>query len=296
MLFVLAGSQVAAFLERKITARMENRIGPPLLQPLYDIIKLAVKENRSPDAGQKSLYVFFPLLGLGSAVCFAFLVWQSVFSPSSGFKGDFFIWIILSAAASLMHVFGVFLFRNGSLSGGKYRLFNFFLTAELPFFIAAGVPFLQAGGAFRISELAAYQKTYGAAVTTASGFLAFATVFIASFAKIRLSPFDLPDTGIQSLSGPLTRSSGSSLALFILTRQVLLFTVPAMLVLFFLNGMPFEEFFGFLSAGKYLAVFTAFVFLRNLTPRLGLSKALRFYLGPLTFFAVCAVTLSFLGW
>jgi NADH-quinone oxidoreductase subunit H len=296
LLFVFAGSQAAAFLERKTAARMQNRIGPSLFQPFHDIFKLLVKENEPPDVRQKGTPLLFPFMGLVSAACFSFLVWRSVFHPTTGFRGDFFALVILSAAASLLQVSGVLFDPKRAASGGGNRFFNYYLTAELPFFIAAGVPFLQAGGAFRMGELAAFQKTYGAVVASASGFLAFAAAFTASFVVIRLSPFNQPDTGIEALSGPPARCSGMSLAVFQLTRQIMLFTIPAMLILFFLGGMPFGGFAGFPSAAKYLAVSVAFSVIQNLSPTLGLSRALRFCLGPLTFLSVCAVVLSFLGW
>jgi NADH-quinone oxidoreductase subunit H len=296
LLFVFAGSQAAAFLERKTAARMQNRIGPPLFQPLHDLFKLLVKEKDPPDIRQKGTPLLFPFMGLVSAAGFSFLVWRSAFHPTAGFQGDFFVLIVLSAAASLFQVSGVLVDPKRAGSGGGNRFFNYYLTAELPFFIAAGVPFLQAGGAFRMGELAAFQNTYGPVAASASGFLAFAAAFASSFVVVRLSPFNLPDTGIEALSGPSSRCSGTSLAVFQLTRQILLFTIPSMLILFFLGGMPFGGASGFPSTAKYLAVLLAFTVIQNLSPSLGLSRALRFCLGPLTFLSVCAAVFAFLGW
>jgi len=295
--FILTGAVFAGFADRKITARMESRVGPPALQTLYDFIKLSVKQARSSGPRGKRLSLLPPLISLTASVLGSLLVWQAVFSPAAGFKGDFFAAAALLAAASIGQITGGFTVPGGeTAAAGRFRPVNFFLTAELPFFMAAGVPFLQAGGFFRLGGLVSHQSVYGMAALTVSGAIAFAVVFSTAFAKLRFSPFDAAETGLQAFSGPSAGYSGFQLALHSLTPRVLLFTMPALLAQLFWGGMSFSGAGVPVSLLKYAVLFCAFLFIRNLSPRMTLSSAFKWHLGPVTAAATIAVFLSIFRW
>ena len=291
--FLLTGGILAAFADRKITARMQSRVGPPALQPLYDLIKLFAKQPRSAEPRRIGHSPIPPWIGLAASLCGSTMVWQSVFNPSAGFRGDFFITAAFLAAASLAQITGVSTTRSGRRPA---RQANFFLTAELPFFIAAGVPFLQAGGTFRLGGLAVVQSAYGMAALSPPGVVAFAVVFVTAFAKLRFSPFDAADTGLEAYTGPSTRYSGFPLALHHAAQWILLFTMPALLAQLFLGGLSFHVKGIPESILKYGLLFGAFLFFRNISPRMPLSTAFKWYLGPLTAAALISVGLSFLSW
>ena len=297
MAFILTGAVFAGFADRKITARMESRIGPPVLQTLYDFIKLSVKQTRPSDPRVRRLSLLPPLSTLTAAVLGSLLVWQAVLSKTGGFKGDFFAITALLAAASVGQLTGGFAAPGGAAAAaGRFRPVNFFLTAELPFFMAAGVPLLQAGGWFRLAGLASHQSVYGMTAATASGAIAFLVVFSTAFAKMSFSPFDVTETGLQAFSGPQALYSGFQLALHRLTRRVLLFTMPALLTQLFWGGMSFHGKAIPVSLLKYGILFGAFIFIRNLSPRMTLYSAFKWHLGPVTAAATVAVLLSLFRW
>jgi NADH-quinone oxidoreductase subunit H len=291
--FLMAGGVLAAFADRKITARMQSRRGPPTLQPLYDLIKLVVKQPRSVEPRGRGLSRIFPWIGLTASLCGAFMIWQSVLFPSAGFRGDYFIAAAFLAVSSFAQVMG---FTAGRSRLRTARQANFFMTAELPFFIAAGVPFLQAGGTFRLGGLSAVQSAYGMAALSPPGAIAFAVAFITSFAKLRFAPFDAADTGLDAYSGPGTGYSGIQLALHLSARWVLLFAMPALLSQLFLGGLTFraEAIPEFLA--KYGLLFCGFQLIRTISAKMPLSAAFKWHLGPLTAAALVSVALSFVPW
>ncbi|HLD29644.1 MAG TPA: NADH-quinone oxidoreductase subunit H, partial [bacterium] len=61
-LFILAAGLMVSWAERKLTARLQWRQGPPLLQPFYDLQKLFIKETLLPVNAYHSIYILMPLL------------------------------------------------------------------------------------------------------------------------------------------------------------------------------------------------------------------------------------------
>ena len=58
----------ASWVDRKVTARVQYRVGPPVLQPLIDLVKLLGKETMVPKGASKFSFLAAPLLGLGSVI------------------------------------------------------------------------------------------------------------------------------------------------------------------------------------------------------------------------------------
>ena len=68
---------VASWLDRKITARIQYRVGPPFFQPLIDIIKLMGKETLIPRGASKGMFVLAPMIGFASVTVVSMLLWGS---------------------------------------------------------------------------------------------------------------------------------------------------------------------------------------------------------------------------
>ena len=65
----------ASWVDRKVTARVQYRVGPPLLQPLIDIVKLLGKETLIPEGASKITFLMAPVVGFGSVVVAATVLW-----------------------------------------------------------------------------------------------------------------------------------------------------------------------------------------------------------------------------
>ena len=86
-LFLLAYSLFLEYLDRKIAARMQNRVGPPLLQPLADLIKTLGKEVINPKGVDRKAFDAAPMLAL-AAVMTAFLYIPIIGESPLAFQGD----------------------------------------------------------------------------------------------------------------------------------------------------------------------------------------------------------------
>ena len=67
-LFCFLTGLLLAGIDRKLVARMQKRVGPPILQPFYDFFKLCGKKTIVPAAANKTVFLMAPLLGLAALV------------------------------------------------------------------------------------------------------------------------------------------------------------------------------------------------------------------------------------
>ena len=294
-LFTAAVGMLASWVDRKVTARVQWRVGPPLFQPLYDFVKLLGKETVIPKGCSKLTFLMAPLFGLMSVTLVSTLLWMSILWPESGFNGDLIVVLYFLMFPSLAVVIGGFASKNPIASLGASREMKLMFADELPFVVAAAVAIIQSSGTIRLSQLIAYQHTYGWIFGSISGVIAMIVAVITMQAKLTLIPFDIPDAETEIMSGPYVEYSGPPLAIFKLTRMMMLFTVPMVLVVVFLGGMRFEGWSILWSILKYVALLVLITLIRNTNPRVRIDQALRFLWGPMTILAIIAVVLAFLG-
>jgi len=294
-LFTAAVGMLASWIDRKVTARVQWRVGPPLLQPLYDFVKLLGKEIVIPRGCSRATFLLAPLFGLMAVTLVSTLVWTAILRPEEGFTGDLIVVIYFLIFPLLAVIIGGFASRNPIASLGASREMKLMLADELPFILAVFVPVIQAGGTIRLGQLLTYQETYGWVFGSISGVLATIVAVITMQAKLTLIPFDLPEAETEIMTGPYVEYSGPPLAIFKLTRMMMLFTLPMVLVLLFLGGMEFRGWSILWSILKYVVLLVLIVLIRNTNPRLRIDQALKFLWGPVTFLGIVAVILAFLG-
>jgi NADH-quinone oxidoreductase subunit H len=94
------------------------------------------------------------------------------------------------------------------------------------------------------------------------------------------------------MAGTCIEYSGLPLAVFKLTKAILLYTMPLLLIILFWgsNLTPLS------LIGKYIALLVIIILIKNTNPRLRIDQALKFFWGPLTILAVIAVILATLGY
>ena len=292
--FTFALAMTFAWIDRKVTARVQWRVGPPFFQPVYDFIKLLGKEVIVPAGGARGLFLFAPLLGLSAVTVASTLMWQANFWPARGFIGDLIVVVYLLTIPSLSVILGGFASNNRVASLGASREMKMILSYELPFILALIVPIIHADGAIRIGEILSGR----AAVVHPSGILAFVAAILCMQAKLGLVPFDAAEAETELMSGPFIEYSGAPLAVLRLTRSMMLFVMPVFLVTVFWGGITTEA--GALSVIvgglKVLLLLVIVILLRNTSPRVRIDQAVRFFWGPyVTGVAVLAIVLSLLG-
>lgn len=291
---------LASWIDRKVTARVQWRVGPPLLQPLWDFLKLMGKEIIVPKGSSKVTFLAAPLFGLVAVTIVSTMIWSTMLFEGSGFTGDLIVVLYFLMIPSISIIVGGFASKNPIASLGASREMKLMLADELPFLLAVFVVVIKAGGAIRLDQIISYQATHGMIfqfnVGNISGILAVIVAIMTMQAKLTLIPFDIPEAETELMGGPEVEYSGPPLGIIKLTRMMMLFTLPMVLVLLFLGGVRFEGIDILWSILKFVVFLVLITLIRNTNPRVRIDQAIRFMWGPMTVIGIIAVVLAFLGY
>ena len=186
-----------AGIDRRITARMQGRRGPPILQPLYDIMKLIAKE---PIGVRRTGHFFV----------FGHLIFMMAAGFEFFFGGDLLIVIFAFALSSVFLVLGAFAAHSPFAHIGAERELLQMMAAE-PILLLTAMGFYLTNGSFRVDVISAHPVP---ALFLLPGIFA-ALAFILTI-KLRKSPFDLATSHHahqEIVKGLTTEFSGVSLAI-----------------------------------------------------------------------------------
>ncbi len=258
-LFVLLNGWAYEWVDRKLVARMQNRVGPRWFQPAADTLKLLAKEEIVPEGADARLFFGLPIAALAGALTAALYVPLAGRAPSFAFAGDLVVTVYLLGLLTLCTgLAGSNTADRFSLIGAMRTLTQLF-SYEAPFLLALLGPAFVAGS-WRIGEIAAFANGRLLALTQPIGFVA---ALIGLMGKLELPPFDAPEAETEIVSGALTEYSGRGLALFRLGRGVELVVGLALVAAFYLGGVadPLSYF------GKTLALLLGIAGLQALFAR-----------------------------
>jgi len=286
---------LASWIDRKVTAKVQYRVGPPLLQPLIDIVKLLGKETLIPAGSSKITFLMAPVIGLASVILVSTLLWINNIYPAKSFLGDLIVVLYLLVIPSISIIIGGFASRNPLASLGASREMKLILSYELPFILAILVTVIKSGFTFRLGEILTFQAQNGAFVRSWSGTLALIVAIICMQAKLALVPFDIPEAETEIAGGPLIEYSGSGLAIYRLMKNMLMFTVPFFLIIVFIGGLRFDGIHLLYGVLKYIGLVALMTVIRNTNPRVRIDQAVKFFWGPMTIIAIIAIILALLG-
>jgi NADH-quinone oxidoreductase subunit H len=286
---------LASWIDRKVTAKVQYRVGPPLLQPLIDIVKLLGKETLIPAGSSKITFLMAPVIGLASVILVSTLLWINNIYPAKSFLGDLIVVLYLLIIPSISIIIGGFASRNPLASLGASREMKLVLGYELPFVLATLVSVIKSGYTFRLGEILTFQAQNGAFVRSWSGTLALIVAILCMQAKLALVPFDIPEAETEIVGGPLIEYSGSGLAIYRLMKNMLMFTVPFFLIIVFIGGLRLEGIHLLYSVLKYIGLVALMTVIRNTNPRVRIDQAVKFFWGPVTIIAIIAIILALLG-
>ena len=293
LLFTVAAGLLTSWVDRKVTAMVQMRVGPPFLQPLYDLRKLLIKETCVPEGGAIGLFLVAPLIGFAGVTLASMILWRSLLNVEATFVGDLIVVIYLLVMPALGVILGSFASRNPLASIGGSREIKLMVAYELPLVLAVLVPVIQAGS-IRLGDLVAAPSPAG----TVSGILALLVCIACMQAKLTIVPFDMPEAETELSGGALIEYSGPPLAVFKLTRAMMLFTLPVLLAALFFGGAMTAP--GWVPKLIGLLVWFVLVALtiviRNTTPRVRTDQAVKFFWGPVSAVALIAVALAWAGY
>ncbi|MBE0477910.1 NADH-quinone oxidoreductase subunit H [Candidatus Aerophobetes bacterium] len=250
-LFTAVIGLFAAWVDRKVTARLQWRVGPPWYQNFIDFLKLMGKETIIPSGARKITFLSAPLVGLVGITLVSLMLWQMNLYPATTFLGDLIVILYLSILPSLAIMIGGAASGNPLASLGASREIKLLLAYELPFIVAIFTPVVIIKD-IRIGSIVSYQINHGMMFTHhISSLIALVVAFICMQAKLTLAPFDIPEAEQEIMAGPLIEYSGPSLAMFKLIKAMMLFTVPVFLITVFAGGMRFGGIQALYSVIKY---------------------------------------------
>ncbi|MFZ4695025.1 MAG: NADH-quinone oxidoreductase subunit NuoH [Verrucomicrobiia bacterium] len=320
---------VTTWVERKLLARIQNRLGPNrvgpfgLLQPVADGLKTLTKEDIIPERADKLIHTLAPILVMVPS----FLVLAVLPMGRNMTAANLHIGVLFFFAAGSISQIAIFMAGWGShnkysLLGGM-RAIAQMVSYEIPFILSA-LTVVMVTGTLSTAEIVDSQRLALAVAPDAgllhrgvvhlantmggwyvlqpwglSGFLIF---FVAGLAELNRSPFDIPEGESEIIAGHHTEYSGFKFALFFMSEYIAMVAVCGLGVTLFLGGwqgpMPLPSWAWF-----FLKVFTLMllmIWVRGTFPRLRVDQLMAFawkFLLPLSLVNVLAAGIwMYLPW
>lgn len=296
LLFAGVVGGLLSWFDRKITAQVQFRKGPPLLQPFYDFLKLLlVKETLLPARGARITFLIAPVMGLFGATAAAAFILLPLFNINIGFEGDVMVIFYLLTIPSLTYILGALASGNPLASVGASREIKLIISYELTFLLFFAAIILKADQAMRMSEIIQMQAQTSPFIGSISGVLLLIVGVFCTQAKLGMVPFDIAEAETELSEGSFIEYSGTVYALVQFTKYIMLFTLPALIVAFLMSGFHLEGIGILWAVLKVLAVVLLLTLIRNTNPRLKVKQAMRFFLIGMNVLVIIAIVLTYLG-
>ena len=226
-------------IDRKLTAHMQARIGPPLTQPFTDVAKLLSKESIIPEDAIPLLFNMAPMLALSGSVAILLYLPIGAFPPLLGGSGDLVLVMYLLTVPALAMVAGGFASGSPYATVGAQREMVTMMAYELP--IAIIVVTIAWRLAVAGIALPFALTTIGAnplwGIIGPLGLIGFAILLLVLLlvtpAEVSRIPFDTPEAETELAGGLLVEYSGRNLALFQIAHGVRTIAISALVVALF---------------------------------------------------------------
>lgn len=242
--FVIAGLVLMIFIvltwvERKVAARFQDRIGPNrvgpfgVLQPIADALKMVTKEDTTPKNADKVAYNIAPILSVFSVI----MMWAVIPFTEKWIGADLNVGVLYIAAVGSFGILSVLM--AGWSSHNKYALLGAFrgvaqlISYEVPLFLSLLVPVLLARnmGVNAIVKAQADWKWFAWMAP-----LAVVIYLVSSLAEVGRAPFDLLEAESELVAGYHVEYSGMKFGLFQAGEFLHSFTAGALMAILFFGG------------------------------------------------------------
>ena len=299
-LFALAVGLLFKGLDRRVEARLQRRVGPPLVQPLLDIAKLLTKETLIPKTAVRSVFLAAPVVGFaGMAVCAAFIPVPGVFDGLYN-MGDLLVLFYLLPIPAIAIMLG------GSASSSPFGAIGF--SREMLMMLAYETPLLMillavamlvgkatgTGAEFSLLAIVDWQQGTGSLGFNPVMIPALLAYLIFLPGTMGVPPFDIPEAETEVLEGPLLEYGGPLLALFQIGSALKTFVVLGLGVALFFPGTISD----FWIVNLIWFVFKCLVLMllsltlvKSATGRFRIDQAFRFYVKVPTALALVSLVL-----
>jgi NADH-quinone oxidoreductase subunit H len=289
--FGLVGVIFLIWVERKVAARFQDRLGPNragpygLLQTFADMIKLITKEDITPDNADKVVFNIAPILSVVSVL----LIWAVVPFASGWIGTDLNVGVLYVAAVGSFGILSIIM--AGWSSNNKYALLGAFravaqlISYEVPILITLLIPVM----------LARTMGMMGIVEAQDTWFIVYAPIaavlfLVSSIAEVGRTPFDLLEAESEIVAGFHTEYTGMKFGMFFAAEFLHAFTIGVLTAILFLGGWrgPGADQFPLLGVvylmGKAALGYFIVVWIRTTLPRIRIDHMLSFnwkFLTPL---------------
>lgn len=234
-------------IDRRVVARMQARVGPPLLQPFVDVRKLFAKQNIIPVNAIPWLFNLMPVVALASAIAILLYLPFGSFAPVLGEQGDVILVLYLLIIPSLALVVGGFASGSPYATVGAQREMVSMIAYELPLAVAviAIAWRLMAAGVAEPFSMMTLMETPVWQVVGHLGIVALLILLVmmawVTPGELSRIPFDSSEAETELAGGILVEYSGRNLGLFTLSQAVKMVTMSAFGIILLLpwNLSPF---------------------------------------------------------
>ncbi len=282
-LFLLTLGLLLKGVERKVRARLQRRVGPPLLQPFFDLLKLMRKDTSIPQDAPAPLFKLMPFVAACSMAVAAVMIPIGGVHAAPSALGDMVVLFYLLAVPAIA------LMLAGSSSASPYGAIGF--SREMSMMMAYEAPILlvllsvairvgRAHGGFvalSLNDIVSYQQAHGAFLFDPLMWPALAAFLLFFPANLGIVPFDIPEAESEVLEGPLLEYSGPLLGVFKMMSAMKAGVVVALGIALFYPNAP-AGFLGLLCFVLKCLIVSAIgtAVLRTSMGRMRIDQAFRF--------------------
>jgi NADH-quinone oxidoreductase subunit H len=277
------------WMERKVSAHMQSRLGPMrvgphgILQSVADTFKLLLKENILPEKADKWVFLAAPVIVMFPA----FMAFLCIPFDKGLIAKDLNLGLLYILAIGSVAVIGIFMagwssYNKYSLLGGM-RTVAQIVSYEVPLLLSIISIVMMVGSLSMVSIINA-QKHYWYIFVQP---IAFIIYFIAATAETNRTPFDIPEAESELVAGFHTEYSGMKFAIFFVAEYTNIFTISAIATTLFFGGWqgPFFPSIIWFLIKTYILIFVLMWF-RWTFPRVRVDQMMSFgwkILTPLAF-------------
>ncbi|HEX7621361.1 MAG TPA: NADH-quinone oxidoreductase subunit NuoH [Anaerolineales bacterium] len=251
IIFAMVLDILLVWVERKVVARFQDRLGPNrigpfgLIQPFADIIKLIIKEDITPTGADKILYNLGPVLAIASVI----ILWAILPISSKIFGVDLNVAVLYLVAAGALGTLSIIV--GGWASNNKYALLGAFrmvanmVSYEIPMVVVLLIPTILANS-MSVQGITQAQRGMWFAILSPLGLIVF---LISAIAELGRSPFDLNEAESEIVAGFHIEYTGMKFGLFYAGELLHAFTFGGFIAVLFFGG--YGGFFGLETVGFF---------------------------------------------
>lgn len=244
LLFCILMGILLSGLDRIWVARMQRRVGPPILQSWYDFLKCCGKETIVPRHAKKTVYFAAPVVGFAALISIALFLPVVNGRPAFSGTADLVVILYLLTLVSVCMIVGAASSGSPFAGVGLSREMVAMISYELPFvlvILAVGKVTLTAESGlpltFSLQAIWDYQAANGPLLFHWSLIPAAIAMLFVIPCEVGMHPFDVAEAETEICEGTLSEYSGPPLAVFRLTHMVKMYIMTALFYVLFLGGI-----------------------------------------------------------